>query len=74
MATTCSLTGLKNGRTYVVKVEAFNAYGSSAYSTPLSVTVGGPGAPTNVTLTWNGVPGDEVLRGGLRRPSCRSDR
>ena len=57
-----------------MKVEASHTYGSSALSTPLSVTVGGPGTPTNVTLTWNGVPGDEVLRGGLRRPSCRSDR
>ncbi len=53
-ATTCTVTGLRNGRTYAVAVKAFNAYGASAYTTAISEMAGIPGAPTGVS----GVPGN----------------
>jgi titin len=63
-ATTCTLTGLTNGTTYYVTVDATNAAGTSTRSTPrVSVVyLGAPGSVSGVAgvagdgqvaLTWN---------------------
>jgi len=66
-ATTCTVTGLRNGRTYAVAVKAFNAYGASVYTTAISEMAGLPGAPTGVsgtpgnasaTVTWVAAAGN----------------
>ena len=54
LATSCNVSGLRNGKTYNVWVQAFNAYGGSGWYTslPATATVGTPSAPTNVTATF----------------------
>ena len=49
-ATSVTITGLKNGKTFSFTVKAFNSRGSSpASSSSGSVVIGGPGPPTAVT-------------------------
>jgi predicted phage tail protein len=51
--TSCTVTGLSNGTTYVFRVAAINGLGTGLYSTPSNgvTPVGVPGTPTNVRGT-----------------------
>jgi predicted RNA-binding protein with TRAM domain len=50
-STSCTLTGLSDGKTYKFKIRAINAIGAGPYSAPISVEVGVPNPPTGVTAT-----------------------
>ncbi len=48
-ATSCTITGLRNGKTYKASVKATNSQASSKRSAVVVVEPGTPGAPTGVT-------------------------
>ena len=50
-STSCTLTGLSDGKTYKFKIRAINAIGAGPYSAPVSVEIGVPNPPTGVTAT-----------------------
>jgi hypothetical protein len=50
-ATTCTVTGLKSGKSYSFEVKAVNSSGSSPYSTTVRLEVGVPSAPTGVVAS-----------------------
>ncbi len=49
--TTCTISGLSDGKTYKFKIRAINAIGAGHYSAPVSVEIGVPNPPTAVTAT-----------------------
>jgi predicted RNA-binding protein with TRAM domain len=56
-STSCSVTGLKDGKKYKLKIRALNANGAGPYSAPLAVVVGLPDPPTAV----KGTPGNDSV-------------
>ena len=55
--TSCTVSGLKAGKSYTVKVLAYNAFKAGPYSSPIKVKVGLPDPPTGV----NGKRGDSSV-------------
>ncbi len=53
-ATSCTITGLKNGTAYTVTVAATNANGTGPVASTTATPASGPGKPTIATVTPNG--------------------